>query len=184
MQNLRFASLLLIVVFLVGESSVHALLDEDIIKCKVCDRAIAHIWNQGINLRNHCRHTKEKDDRCDLSNLHRDGIVELTQGACESLPKTHQALIHSEFDLVVRDNPNHDEEVSQAITSACVRWIHDEHTVEEVARMIFANLDAGKRTKVILHKIQEYYCDAACRAPGTVYDASYSPEEEAQSVDL
>jgi hypothetical protein len=158
-------------------SSADALYDMETIKCKVCDRAIAHIWNQGVELRTHCR-AHGTDPRCDISNMHKHGIREMVEDVCDDLPKTHQALMESEFDLVAHDNPNHDAEVVQAIRDACVRWVHEEHTVESVTRIIYANLDAGKATKVILHRIQEMFCDAACKKAGTVYDENYNPAND------
>lgn len=137
-------------------------LEDKIIRCKVCDRAIAHIWHQGVELRKHCK-LHGTDPRCYITNLHKHGIEEMVRDVCEDLPKTHQALLHSEFDLVAHDDPQHDEATIQAIRDSCVKWVHDTHTVEGVTRLIYANLDAGKSTQVILHRLQERYCDAACR---------------------
>lgn len=150
---------LLLVVFLV--SAVVAL-DDSFIRCKVCDRAIAHIWNQGVELRKHCK-DHGTDSRCHISNLHRHGIEELVKDVCDDLPKTHQALVDSEFELVIHDSPNHDEEAIAAIRNSCVKWVHDAHTIAGVTRLIYANLDAGKSTQVILHRLQERFCDAACK---------------------
>ena len=57
--------------------------------------------------------------------------------------------MESEFELVVHDSPNHDEEAIAAIRNSCVKWVHDTHTVAGVTRLIYANLDAGKSTHVI-----------------------------------
>ena len=145
-----------------GAVSVSAL-DDRFIRCKVCDRAIAHIWNQGVELRKHCK-LHGTDPRCYITNLHKHGIEEMVRDVCDDLPRTHQALVHSEFELVAHDNPNHDDEVIEAIRSSCVKWVHDRHTIDMLTRLIYANLDAGKSTQVILHRLQERFCDSACRA--------------------
>jgi hypothetical protein len=154
------------------EGSGADLVDDKYIRCKVCDRAIAHIWHQGVELRKHCK-THGTDPRCYITNLHKHGVEEMVRDVCEDLPKTHQSLTHSEFDLVVHDNPNHDADIIKAIRDSCVKWVHDTHTVDAVTRLIYANLDAGKSTQVILHRLQERFCDAACR-----------PDEDEQREDL
>lgn len=137
-------------------------LDDAFIRCKVCDRAVAHIWDQGVALRHHCK-LHGTDSRCHITNMHRHGIEEMVQDVCEDLPRTHQSLVESEFELEVHENPNHDDEIIAAIRKSCIKWVHDQHTVDYVTRIIFANLDAGKSTQVILHKLQEHLCEAACR---------------------
>ncbi len=135
--------------------------NEAAIRCKVCDRAIAHIWHQGVELRTHCK-THGTDKRCDISNLHRHGVEEMVRDVCDDLPKTHQAIADSEFELIAHDDPKHEPEIIEAIKKACVRWVHDRHTIEGVTRLMFANLDAGKKTQTILHALQQRFCDAAC----------------------
>jgi hypothetical protein len=137
-------------------------LTDNFIRCKVCDRAIAHIWHQGVKLRTHCA-VHSTDKRCDITNLHRSGVEEMVKEVCDELPQTHQALIDSEFELIAHEDPKHEPHQIEAIRNACIRWVHDEHTVDYVSRLIYANLDAGKSTQVILHKLQERFCDAACR---------------------
>lgn len=133
----------------------------DFIRCRVCNRAIAHIWRTGDQLRRHC-YEEGTDPRCDFSNLHSFGIEEMVHGICEDLPLTHQAMHDSEFDLVLHDNPEHPEFVSQAITRACKEWLHEEHGAEQIALYMYANLDAGKPTEIILHNLQHRYCHRAC----------------------
>lgn len=156
------AALVVVLLLLRQPQGAAAIVDEEVIRCKVCDRAIAHIWNQGVELRHHCKR-HGTDHRCDITNLHKHGIQEMVKDVCDDLPKTHQALLGSEFDLVAHDNPNHDEEVVAAIRSACVRWVHEEHTISHVTRLIYANLDAGKSTQTILHALQQRFCDGACK---------------------
>lgn len=153
------AVLLLLAAALLDTASA---LEDRFIRCKVCDRAIAHIWNQGVELRKHCK-LHGTDPRCYITNLHKHGIEEMVKDVCDDLPRTHQALVHSEFELVAHDNPSHDEEVVTAIRDSCVKWVHDQHTVDMVTRLVYANLDAGKSTQVILHRLQERFCDPACR---------------------
>lgn len=160
MSRLFFIAALILVAALVLPAA--AIVEDEFIRCKVCDRAIAHIWNQGVELRTHCKR-HNTDPRCDITNLHRHGIEEMVRSVCDDLPKTHQALIHSEFELIADDSPQHDEEVVAAIKQSCIRWIHDQHSVDAVTRLIFANLDAQKSTQVILHNLQARFCDDACR---------------------
>ena len=136
-------------------------LHPDYIRCKVCYRAIEHVWNKGVELRSHCR-AEGTDPRCDFSNVHSFGIEEMVDGICDDLPLTHKAIHESEFDLVLHDNPDHPEHVSTAITKTCREWVHDEHGAEQVALYIYANLDAGKPTEIILHGLQHRYCRNAC----------------------
>jgi hypothetical protein len=139
-----------------------------IIRCAVCDRAIAHIWHQGVKLRQHCA-IHGTDKRCDITNVHRFGVEEMVKEVCDELPHTHQGLLEDgEFALIQHEDPKHEKEVFEAIRASCVRWVHDEHTIDYVTRLMYANLDAGKATQVILHKLQERFCDAACRKPKVV----------------
>lgn len=90
----------------------------------------------------------------------------MVKEVCDELPQTHQALIEdNDFAIIPHDDPKHEQHVIEAIRAACIRWVHDEHTVDYVTRLMYANLDAGKSTQVILHKLQERFCDAACRKP-------------------
>ena len=165
MRSFTLVALICVLGVIYPASAIHM----DRIKCKVCDRAIAHIWNQGDRLRQHCA-SHGNDPRCNRRYMHRHGVDEMTQDVCDDLPKTHQSLITDEdFELEAHDDPSHEPVVLQAIRDACVRWVHDEHSVESVSRIIYANLDAGKRTQHILHKIQEQYCHAACKADDHVY---------------
>ena len=144
-------------------ASLSTAFSESMIRCKVCDRAIAHIWNQGVALRTHCK-AHGTDPRCDITNVHQRGIREMVEDICDDLPKTHQALLDSQFELIEHDEPQHAPEIIEAIRSACVKWVHKRHTVDMVTRIIFANLDAGKTTKTILHALQRRFCDAACNS--------------------
>lgn len=146
------------------ERSITPVTDQ-LIRCGVCDKAIAHIWHQGVKLRTHCA-VHGTDKRCDITNLHKHGVAEMVKEVCDELPQTHQALIEDgEFALINHEDPKHEQHVIDAIRAACIRWVHDEHTVDYVTRLMYANLDAGKSTQVILHKLQERFCDAACRKP-------------------
>ncbi len=151
------ASVLMVSVASCFEGDLHP----DFIRCKVCHRAIEHVWNKGDQLRRHCR-IEGTDPRCDFSNIHAFGIEEMVNDICDDLPLTHKAMHASEFDLVLHDNPDHPEKVASAITRACKDWVHDEHGAEHVALYIYANLDAGKPTEVILHNLQHRFCEAAC----------------------
>ena len=110
MFSRTFAATVL-VAFLIGAA---AALQEEYIKCKVCERAIQHVWNQGVELRAHCKGFGS-DPRCDHTNMHQFGIEEMVHEVCDKLPKTHQAIEESEFDLVLHEDPQHEDHVRDAI---------------------------------------------------------------------
>lgn len=141
--------------------SVASAFSEEQIRCKVCHRAIQHVWNKGVELRTHCRN-RGADPRCQVTNVHNSAVENMVHGVCDDLPRTHQALEHSEFDMVLHEDPKHSDELASLITRVCKDWVHEEHGVENVARMIFANLDAGKSTGTILHALEHRYCKKAC----------------------
>jgi hypothetical protein len=133
--------------------------DDDLIRCKVCERTIEHVFRRGAELRSHCK-DEGTDPRCDYSNLHSFGIEEMVHTACDDLPKTYQAIHDSEFEMVLHDSPEHAPEVALAIKRTCVRWVHDQH--DDVAVYIFANLDAQKSAAVVLPSLQQRFCRHAC----------------------
>lgn len=163
--TLALLSLLAIIINTHGGVAVVSALHENEIRCKVCERAIAHVWDQGYELRNHCKSAERADPRCDYSQLHRFGIEEMVHEVCDRLPQTHQAIEGSEFDLVLKENPEHTEEVAALIRNTCNKWIHQEHGLHEITLYIYANLDAGKHTATILRGLQDRYCKKrACKA--------------------
>ena len=149
-------ALLLVLCF--AASTVVAL-DDAFIRCKVCNRAIEHVFKSGAALRAHCK-DKGSDPRCDYSNLHSFGIEEMVHTVCDDLPKTHQAIHESEFDLVLQEDPQHSDAVALAIKRTCVKWIHDQH--DDVATYIFANLDAQKSAALVLPSLTNRFCRHAC----------------------
>ena len=133
------------------------------IHCKVCDRAIAHIWNEGVALRKHCK-MHNTDPRCDNTNLHRTGIHEMIKDVCDDLPKTHQGLLHDdEFEIFSHEEPTHETELLEAIQGSCKKWVHDHNGLPALNKFIFANLDSGKPTRAILHPLQRRFCRGACQ---------------------
>lgn len=143
-------------------SDFAAPLDEKVIRCKVCERAIQHVWHEGENLRWHCKDGDSTDPRCKYSFLHRFGIEEMVENVCDKLPTKYQAIHESEFDMVLSEDPSHPEHVAEAIRATCVKWVHEFHSVEEVAKWVFANLDVGKSTGMILHGLSHRFCHRAC----------------------
>jgi hypothetical protein len=144
-----------------GATALH----EAEIRCKVCERAIQYVWDQGYELRNHCKSPERSDPRCDYSQLHRFGIEEMVHEVCDKLPRTHQAIEGSEFDLVLKDNPEHSDEVASLLRTTCNKWLHQEHGLDQIALYVYANLDAGKHTATILRGLQDRYCKKrACKA--------------------
>lgn len=152
---------------------------EELIRCKVCNRAIEHIWDKGAELRAHCK-IEGTDPRCDFSNMHSFGIEEMASAVCEGLPETHQALQGSEFDIVLAEFPEHPRSVAKVISRACRRWLHEQHGAEKIALYIYSNLDAGKAKGQILHALQHRFCKNACnpgyKLPGDAHDAQHYDE--------
>lgn len=163
---------LIAVVLIVGAcfTDAAAALNDELIRCKVCQRAISHVFHAGIDLRDHCEKPGRTDPRCDYSNVHQFGIEEMVHTVCDDLPKTYKAIHESEFDLVLHDDPQHPREVAMAIKRSCVRWVHDQH--DAVALYIFANIDAGKSAQVVLPSLVERFCRNPC-------DASYRKQRDA-----
>ena len=119
-----------------------------------------------MSLRSHCK-VHGTDPRCDISNVDHKAVDEMAKDVCESLPKTHQAVESGgAFDLKPSANPKHDDEIAKLITSVCDKWVLGKNNQANMARLIFANLDAGKSTQVILHPLQERFCAAACANVG------------------
>jgi hypothetical protein len=144
-------------------------LDDKLIRCKVCERAIEHVWNQGEELRTKCTESggNSGDARCNFIHLHDHGIEDMMHTVCDDLPKTYKAIEGSEFDMVLHEDPQHPKEIALAIKRACVNYLHDDHGADEVAMYIFANLDAGKQKEQILPALQHRYCRQACTAEYT-----------------
>ena len=153
--------------------SAAAALNDARIRCKVCERAIEFVWHQGVQLRDLCN-DHASDPRCDRYHLHRYGIEEMVSDVCKKLPETHKLLNHEDeatgpFDLVRHhEDPQHPQEVNDAVRYACTKWLHDEHTIEEIGKYMFANLDAKKPTGVILPALVEMFCSYTACNPSYV----------------
>jgi hypothetical protein len=137
---------------------------DDLIRCKVCERAITHVWTKAEELRTFCRKGIQ-DIRCDHHHADPTEIDKMSWGVCEALPTTYHAIHESEFDLVLKEgdtDPQHTEEAARAIKNSCIRWLHTQHGAEEVARVVHANIEAGKAGNVILPGIRRKFCKKAC----------------------
>lgn len=143
-----------------SSSSFVSAFPDPLIRCKVCERAVAHVWGKARDLRHHCRYTTT-DSRCDFTNIHPHAIDQMVWGVCEALPKTYQAIHESEFDMVLAEDPLHSDEAAAAIKHSCMRWLHTEHTVEKIGRLIHDNLRVGKGDNV-LKSMQANFCYKAC----------------------
>jgi hypothetical protein len=166
MRRFAFVALVIAAALLALLAASAAVVDafpDKLIRCKVCHRAVAHVWSRARDLRHHCR-TESTDRRCDYDGIHPHAIDQMVWGVCEALPKTHQAVHESEFDLVVAQDPLHSEEAIAAIKNSCVRWLHMPHTVESIGRLIHDNLKVGKGDNV-LKSMQEHFCYNACQLP-------------------
>jgi hypothetical protein len=136
-----------------------------LIRCKVCERAITHVWEKAEELRTFCRNGVQ-DLRCDHHHADPVAIDQMAWGVCNALPTTYHAIHESEFfDLVLREgdtDPVHTEEAATAIKNSCIRWLHHHHGAEEVSRVVNANIEAGKPGPVILPGIRRKFCKKAC----------------------
>lgn len=151
-----------LLVLLLVASPLHAYPDP-LIRCKVCERAVSHVWEKARELRQHCRY-EATDSRCDFNGIHPHGIDQMVWGVCDTLPKTYQAIHESEFDLVLAEDPKHTDKVATAIRHSCMRWLHTYHGVEKIGRLVHDNLKVGKGDNV-LRSMQDHFCFEACKAP-------------------
>jgi hypothetical protein len=140
--------------------------NEHRIRCGVCIRAVRHMWQKGLELRDYCRQPERELDRselCELTILTEAGVKKIVESACEDLPRTHQALIADHgFDMLPHDSPDHDEQSIARIQTACRTWVHASHDVDRVALLIQANLANNKQTHEILNTLQHTFCEKAC----------------------
>ena len=182
---MRFVSLLALVLIAACVSMVAlgALSpeEEERIHCKVCDRAIAHIWNEGVALRKHCK-MHNTDSRCDNTNLHKSGIHEMIKDVCDDLPKTHQGMMHDdEFEIFAHEEPKHEAELLDAIQRSCKKWVHEHNGFPALNKFLYANLDSGKPTRAILHPLQRRFCRGACqRKPSSASSSQSIPADVEQ----
>ncbi len=138
---------------------------ESLIKCKVCERAVEHVWTKGQELRRLCKHTPkgvERDIRCDFDGIHSHAIEQMAWGVCDVLPLTYKAIHESEFDLILHDDPQHPAELAEALKAACIRFLHDEHGAENIGMQVHRHLEAGQGTQKILPTLRKDFCSKAC----------------------
>lgn len=138
---------------------------ESLIKCKVCEKAIEHIWTKGAELRRLCKHHPpgpDRDERCDFDEIHPHAVEQMSWGACEALPVTYKAIHESEFDLILHDDPQHPVELAAALKDACIKFLHDEHGAEHIGFSILQHLRHNQVTSRILPILKKDFCTAAC----------------------
>lgn len=142
---------------------VVAAFDENLVRCKVCERAVQHVWTKGKELRRHCKTNPQEDKRCDFSNLHPHAVDQMVWGVCDALPTTYQA-VHADgaFELILHDDPSHPEQLVALLRETCIKFLHDEHGVENIGRVVLGNLEVNKPTEIILDGLKERFCNAAC----------------------
>eukprot|EP00744_Colponema_vietnamica_P023802 GILI01034554.1.p1 GENE.GILI01034554.1~~GILI01034554.1.p1 ORF type:complete len:180 (-),score=13.02 GILI01034554.1:88-606(-) len=160
---MKSISILLFVALLCFASA--AAIDETKIRCKVCDRSIAHIWQQGVELRKHCK-LHNTDSRCKHTNLHKHGVEEMVKDVCADVTKQHTAILDgSRFEMTPTESgqdSNNDEALNAAITKSCQKWVLDANSVATLTKYVYANLEAGKPTQAILNPLQAKFCSRAC----------------------
>lgn len=115
---------------------------EELIRCKVCQRAVSHVWERGVTLVKHCKTTQgaDRDHRCDFHDIHPHSIDQMIWGVCDALPVTYKAIHESEFDLVLHEDPQHSEELASLIVATCTKFVHDHHGVEVLGEKIQRHL--------------------------------------------
>ncbi|CUE95827.1 membrane-associated protein, putative [Bodo saltans] len=159
------ASLLLCTVVLLLMMIPVDAFSEELIRCKVCQRAVSHVWGRGVALMHHCKTTRgaDRDRRCDFHDIHPHAIDQMVWGVCDALPTTYQAIHESEFDLVLHEDPQHSDELAKLIISTCSKFVHDHHGVEVLGDKIHRHLQHS-----IPHErhvtIAEDVCSHVCAA--------------------
>ena len=165
-QHVVVASLLTVMlVFLFLADAVSAGFSERLIKCKVCERSVEHVWNKGVELRRHCKHAGrgvERDERCDFDGIHSHAIEQMAWGVCDALPVTYKAIHDSEFDLILHEDPQHSSELANALKAACVKFLHDEHGAENIGMQVHRHLEAGQSTLRIMPVLKRDFCSKPC----------------------
>lgn len=146
------------------------------IDCHVCEVAIAHLWQHGETLRLHCLHVGDEAGKCKAHNIDQHAVTYVTRGICEEISREYvRDHLSSAFQLIKKGDraPTEDDlSVADATTLAqteasCRRWLHDTHGADAVARVVLANLEAGKDADIILKPLQSRYCKSACQRKST-----------------
>jgi hypothetical protein len=156
---------LLTLILLLVTAQVQGGFSEHLIKCKVCERAVEHVWTKGQELRRLCKHAPpglERDIRCDFENVHAHAIEQMAWGVCDALPVTYKAIHESDFDLVLHDDPQHPAELAAALRAACIKFLHDEHGAENIGTRVHEHLEAGQVARNILPTLRQSFCRKAC----------------------
>jgi hypothetical protein len=142
-------------------SGVHGY-DDQLIRCKVCERSVSHVWHRSAELRSMCR-AGVMDTRCDYTQPNPTAIDQIAWGVCDALPTSYHAIHDSEFDLVLGEgDPEHTDEAAETIKRSCIRWLHHQHGAEEVAGVVRGALEMGKTTDTALTGIRRQFCHKAC----------------------
>ncbi len=157
--------LVVLSVMLLVAGQVHGGFSENLIKCKVCERSVEHIWTKGQELRRMCKHAVpgiERDIRCDFENVHPHAIEQMSWGVCDALPVAYKAIHESDFDLILHEDPQHPVELAEALRAACIKFLHDEHGAENIGTQVHQHLEAGQGARNILQTLRQDFCAKAC----------------------
>lgn len=154
-------ALVVFVIMLLGSPA--ATFSTELIKCKVCERAVSHVWSRGLELRRHCISVKgvDRDERCDFHGIHPWAIDRMVWGVCDALPRTYKAIHDSEFDLVLHEDPQHSDDLASLIKATCNTFVHNHHGVEVLGARIQAHLEHGHHEDS-LPAITHEVCNHAC----------------------
>ena len=112
---------------------------------------------------------------------------DLATGLCDRLPDTHAMGLDDDDKFWMLPNTatspsddlgTTDAAVAAAVKQSCVTWLHDEHTVEHLADLIYQHMqhghDATHTDAAMRHGLFMAHClVAACQPPGTYVKGSH-----------
>lgn len=156
----------------------------DAANCLVCEAAVWHVWRQAVSLRQHCRSTRgrDRDDRCDFTNLHPWAVDQMVWGVCASVG--HEDINQvANYEITVEGyaaRPAAWEAVVQAAKSSldgpdeikriCEAYFHGHHGgAERLGSRIQEHLEAGHNDAVdggmqmVRRELCSHTCDDARR---------------------
>lgn len=60
------------------------------------------------------------------------------------------------------DDAFHSKENADTLRQVCTKWIHERHTIDKVAAIVFSNLQAGRTEGDIMRYLRRRFCFPAC----------------------
>lgn len=56
----------------------------------------------------------------------------------------------------------HGDEDAAVLREVCVKWLHERHTIDKMAAIVFSNLQGGRTEKDIMRYLRRRFCFPAC----------------------